>query len=47
MRFPVDISKVQLVCGGEAEPSVVFETGEQRTNRKERAALSGPAHGRR
>ena len=34
MRFPVDISKVQLVCGGEAEPSLMFETGEQRTNRK-------------
>ena len=34
MRFPVDITKVQLVCGGEAEPSLVYETGEQRTNRK-------------
>ena len=34
MRFPVDITKIQLVCGGEAEPSVVFDTGEQRTNRK-------------
>lgn len=34
MRFPVDIAKIQLICGGEAEPSVVFATGEQRTNRK-------------
>jgi hypothetical protein len=34
VRFPVDITKVQLVCGGESEPSVVYETGEQRTNRK-------------
>ena len=34
MRFPVDISKVQLVCGGEAEPSLVYDTKEQRTNQK-------------
>jgi hypothetical protein len=34
MRFPVDITKIQLVCGGEGEPSVVYETGAQRTNRK-------------
>jgi len=34
MRFPVDIAKIQLICGGEAEPSLVFDTGEQRTNRK-------------
>jgi hypothetical protein len=34
MRFPVDIAKVQLICGGEAEPSLVFDTGEQRKNRK-------------
>jgi hypothetical protein len=33
MRFPVDITKIQLVCGGEAEPSVVFDTGARRTNR--------------
>jgi hypothetical protein len=35
MRFPVDISKIQLICGGEAEPSTVYETGERRTNRKD------------
>jgi hypothetical protein len=34
MRFPVDITKVQLVCGGEAEPSLVYDTQEQRTNQK-------------
>ena len=47
MRFPVDITKVQLVCGGESEPSVVYETGEQRTNRKDEPLYPGPAHGRR
>jgi hypothetical protein len=35
MRFPVDIAKIQLICGGEAEPSTVYETGERRTNRKD------------
>ena len=34
MRFPVDITKIQLVAGGGAEPSLVYDTGEQRTNHK-------------
>jgi hypothetical protein len=34
MRFPVDIAKVQLICGGAAEPSLVYDTREQRTNQK-------------
>jgi hypothetical protein len=34
MRFPVDISKVQLICAGESEASVKYGTGVQRTNQK-------------
>jgi len=34
MRFPVDTSKVQLIGGGDPVPSVVFDTGAQRTNKK-------------
>jgi hypothetical protein len=34
MRFPVDATKIQLICCGESELSLAFESEEQRTNSK-------------
>jgi hypothetical protein len=34
MRFPVDTSKISFICAGESERSLVYDSDEQRTNRK-------------